>query len=294
MRAAGVELGHDRITTVGVDQDGQVIARAKTEVLTGDFAALVGQSVADAVSGGTQALGITIPFHADAVPENVLSAVRDAAGIAPVAVHAGHALVLAEAWSGAARGSRNVISFSIGEHVIAGIVVNGALLTGANGHAGSVAWLALNPVEREDYRRRGGLEAEVAAAGIVRRLVWRIKSGDQSGVIDRVNGDMTRLTADDVLTAAREGDGVCVSVIRDTAKYVGMAIANLSTVVDPEFVVLGGTLASAGDLMLDAIRTECTRRLRPAQSDALRIVVSTLGDEAAAIGAARAAMLQHQ
>ena len=49
------------------------------------------------------------------------------------------------------------------------------------------------------------------------------------------------------------------------------------------FVVLGGTLASAGDLMLDAIRTECTRRLRPAQSDAVRIVLSTLGDEAGAI-----------
>jgi glucokinase len=157
--------------------------------------------------------------------------------------------------------------------------------------AGSVAWLALNPVERDDYRRRGGLEAEVAAAGIVRRLVWRVKSGDESRLVDRVNGDLTRITVEGILAEARAGDGVCLSVVRDTAKYAGMAVANLATVVDPECVVLGGTLASAGDLMLDAIRTECTRRLRPAQAERVRLVLSTLGDDAAALGAARAAQL---
>jgi glucokinase len=109
-----------------------------------------------------------------------------------------------------------------------------------------------------------------------------------------VNGELGRLTADDVFAAAREGDGVCLSVVRDTAKYVGMAIANVATIVDPECVVLNGTLADAGDLMLDAIRAECARRVRPAQSDRLRIVLSTLGHEAAAIGAARAALLQPQ
>jgi glucokinase len=169
------------------------------------------------------------------------------------------------------------------------VIVAGELLRGAHGYAASVAWLALNPVEREDYRRYGGLEAEIAAAGIVRRLVWRIKSGDHSGVVEQVRGDLSLITADQVFTAARGGDGVCVSVVRDTAKYVGMAISNLATILDPEAVILGGTLASSGDLMLDAIRVECSRRLRPAQSERIRIALSTLGADAAAIGAARAA-----
>ena len=72
----------------------------------------------------------------------------------------------------------------MGEHVTAGLLVDGRVWTGAHGYAGSVGWLALNPVERDDYRRYGGLEAEVAAAGIVRRLVWRIKSGDRSNVVE--------------------------------------------------------------------------------------------------------------
>ncbi len=78
-------------------------------------------------------------------------------------------------------------------------------------------------------------------------------------------------------------------MVRDTAKYIGMAVANLATILDPEIVVLGGIIASSGDLMLDPIRVECTRRLLPPQADRVRIVLSTLGDDAVAIGAALAA-----
>jgi glucokinase len=68
-----------------------------------------------------------------------------------------------------------------------------------------------------------------------------------------------------------------------------MAIANLATMLDPEAIVLGGMIAASGDLMLEAVRLECSRRLRPAQADRVRIVLSTLGADAVAIGAARAA-----
>ena len=192
-------------------------------------------------------------------------------------------------WCGAARGLENVITCGMGEHVTAGLIINGEPWHGAHGLAGAIGWLALNPVEREDYRRYGGLEAEVASAGIVRRLVWRIKSGDRSMVADQVGGDLARITAADIFHGARVGDGVCISVVRDTAKYVGMAVANLVTMLDPEVIVLGGTIAASGDLMLEAIRLECSRRLRPAQADRVRIVLSTLGPDAVAIGAARAA-----
>ena len=56
------------------------------------------------------------------------------------------------------------------------------LRVGARGRAASVAWLALNPVEREDYRKAGCLEAEPAAAGIVRRLIWPLKAGHRSRI----------------------------------------------------------------------------------------------------------------
>ena len=86
---------------------------------------------------------------------------------------------------------------------------------------------------------------------------------------------------------ARERDGVSISVVRDTAKYIGMAAANLVALVDPEVLVLGGFMASAADLLLEPVRTEIARRLSKPMADALRIEPAILGADAAAIGAAR-------
>jgi glucokinase len=203
------------------------------------------------------------------------------------AVLSGAAAAAAEAWVGAARGVQDVVFFAVGQHTTGGIVRDGLAVTGARGRAGSVAWLSLNPVEREDYRKIGCLEAEVAAVGIVRRMIWRIKAGDRSRVQDVIKDDLSAITVDHVLDAARNGDGVSISVVRDTAKYLGMAAANLVVVADPEMLVLGGIMASAADLLIEPLRAEIARRLPKPMMDALKIKTAVLGADAAAIGAAR-------
>ena len=290
----GLDLSDVIARVVVVDDDGHVLSRAELPHVGGHMPAAVLEGTRRVTAGaGTavSAMAVALPQPGDSVPTEITAALVAAAiGTAPLlAVAAGTAAALAEQWCGVARGVGNVITCAIGHHVAAGLIVNGEPWEGAHGLAASIGWLALNPVEREDYRRYGGLEAEVAAAGIVRRLVWRIKSGDHSMLADQAGGDLTRITVDQVLQGARVGDGVCISVVRDTAKYVGMAVANLATMLDPEVIVLGGILASSGDLMLEAIRTECGRRLRPAQAERVRIEISTLGADAVAIGAARAA-----
>lgn len=292
----GLDLADSTVRAVVVNDAGQVIARAEHHAGAGGLGQSVRESVrrARAAAGkDISVVGVALSSPGELPPNDVTAALADSApGLTPVPVASGTAAAIAETWCGAARGLNDVITFAIGEHVTAGLIIGGKVWTGAHGYAGSVSWLALNPVEREDYRRLGSLEAEVAAAGIVRRLVWRIKSGDRSSVVDQVGGDLGRLTAEIVFQGARNGDGVCISVMRDTAKYVGMAVSNLATVLDPEAIVLGGTLAAAGDMMLEAIRVECSRRLSPPQSERVRIVLSTLGADAVAIGAARAAALR--
>ena len=289
----GVELDEARALAIGVDDQGQVRARAQVDA-AGDLGAAAAKAVADV----RHAMPAAVP---DLI--GVAAASPESPGVASVAsqlalkfggsaatqgaVESGTAAAAAEAWVGAARGLKDVVYFAVAQHTTGGIVRDGSAITGARGHAGSVAWLSLNPVEREDYRKAGCLEAEVAAAGIVRRLIWRIKAGDRSRVQDVIKDDLSAITVDHVLSAARDGDGVAISVVRDTARYLGMAAANLVAIADPEMLVLGGIMASAGDLLIGPVRSEIARRLPKPMVDALKIESATLGADAAAIGAAR-------
>jgi glucokinase len=290
--ALGVELHDGFAAAVAVDATGAVVARA---VVTGGDMPAAALEAVDAVArtAGPGPLGVAA-IYPDSAPAAAVRAALAARYAGPFvkdgATPTGTAAAVGEAWVGAARDVRDCVYFASADHVIGGVIRDGAPVMGTRRRASAVAWLALNPVEREDYRKVGCLEAEVASSGIVRRLIWRIKAGDQSRVSDAVGGDLSKVTADHVLTCARAGDGVSISVVRDTAKYLGMAAANLVVITDPEMLVIGGIMAAAGDLLLDPVRSELTRRLPRAMMEALVVVPAALGDDAAAIGAARLAM----
>jgi glucokinase len=238
------------------------------------------------------ALGIAIRNPLEEGAAAIVSAVAAAAGgSVPRVIARGSAVALAEHWRGAAQGAQHVVALTAGDSVHSGLVVNGTPFEGAHGLAGAAAWLALNPVEREDYRRFGSLQAEIGAAGIVRRLVWRIKSGDRSRVLDMAGGDLAAINVQHIFDAARNGDGVSISVVRDTARYVGMAVANLVAITDPQVVVLGGLIAEAGDQLLQPSQAEALRRLPKSMADSLTVSAALLGDDGGPLGAARAAMM---
>jgi len=284
----GVDLSDVIARLAVVDGAGKVIERG---IVAPNRDAAIRDAAKKALHGAGKrvgAVGVALPAATDHVADDMASALANATAAAtPIrALAAGPAAAVAEYHAGAAVGVKQLITFSIAEHVTAGVLIDGKPWRGAHGLASSVGWLALNPVEREDYRRYGGLEAEVASAGIVRRFVWRIKSGDRSTISDGVKGDFSKITAGDILQGARTGDGVSISVMRDTAKYIGMAVANIASMFDPETIVLGGIIASSGDIMLEAIKHELSRRLMPQQLEQVNVVLSSLGDDAVAIGAA--------
>jgi len=291
----GLDLSNGHARAVVVDEHARVRGRGDQASAGGHLA----EAAQAAMRGALADAGGPVTRYAVAVPHPGDGLAADMEGThhgllpkapAPAIVSAGVATVVAEQWCGAAKGLPNVVALTSGEHVTGGIIIDGRVWAGTHGLAGALGWLSQNPVEREDYRRLGGLEAEVSSGGIVRRFVWRIKSGDHSGILQPLQGDLTRVTIDQVIQGARAGDGLCVSVIRDAAKYIGMAVANVAAILDPQIIVLGGLIATSGDLLLEPIRLECSRRLSPAQTDSVEVALSPLGLEAAAIGAARLAL----
>ena len=282
MHLLGLDIAARHVTGVVIDGDGAVVRRARV-----NGPGTVARDVAGELIAGLtiDAFGVSIDKAAEAV---TLPSVPDA----PPAVSCtpGIAAITAEVWVGAARGARHAVCLKIGERVFAGIFIDGRPWPGAHGLAGSAAWLALNPVERQDYRKYGSLAAEVSSEGIARRLSWRIQAGDESVVLERA-GDLESITAAQVFDGARTGDGVSVSVVRDTARYIGMALANLTSCIDPEVIVLSGDAATAADLFLEPVRQDYIRRIPPAMIDQVRFAISPLADDGVAIGAARVAAL---
>ncbi|HUK33284.1 MAG TPA: ROK family protein [Vicinamibacterales bacterium] len=291
----GVEIRDGSVFAAAVDDEGRVATSAAVE--SGGDAAAAALAALERVSSGasgSSALGIAASSVDLPLTSRVVDAIRSRHADRfrqQSVIGCGTAAALAESWVGAARGFADVVYFGVEAHAHAGIVRDGRPSIGAHGQEPNVGWLALNPVEREDYRKSGCLNSEVAAVGIVRRLVWRIKAGDRSRVQDQVGSDLAAITHDLVLEAARARDGVSISVVRDTAKYLGMAAANLVVMTDPAMLVLGGIMASAADLLLEPIVWELGRRLPGPMMDALKIATATLGPEAVVIGAARSAQL---
>lgn len=273
----GIDVWEAGGQAVVVDRDGAVVRRATF-------------GMDAAIDGGCFAGVDAVGWSYDTLPAGAANALGIAVNAPEIRCSPGDAAVVAEAWIGAARGARHVVCLTIGRRVLAGILLDGAPWRGANGRAGAAAWLALNPVERQDYRKFGSLAAEVSDKGIARRLAWRVQAGDESAVAGEA-GDLETLTAAKVFDGARAGDGVAISVVRDTAKYVGMALANLAVTVDPEILVVGGDVAHASDLLLEPVRQEFGRRVPPAMAGHTRIEFSPLADDGIAIGAARLAML---
>jgi glucokinase len=275
MLSLGLDLSETPRAVV-TDTQGKVVAEG------------VGAQPSDAVHDAMRAhtpeiAGIASPIEAADV---ALSGVRVVTRCTP-----GAAAVAAEQWIGAAKDARHAVCLHIGETVFAGLLLDGKPWMGAHNRAGAAAWLALNPVERQDYRKLGSLAAEVSSKGIARRLSWRVQAGDRSRVLETA-GSLDAITGQHVFDGARGGDGVAISVVRDTAKYIGMAVATLAAALDPEVIIVSGTVAAA-DLMLEPVRQECARRLPPDAMNDFHVEFSALGPDAIAIGAARLAMLAH-
>lgn len=274
--AIGLDVSDRHLIAVMTDESGGVSKQASGA--HADMATLLKKV------GGTARTPVGVAVD----PADAAAVEKLFAGTRPFVCSPGAAAVAAEHWIGGAQGTDDAICLWVGERVFAGIMLGGRPRAGVHGLAGSAAWLALNPVERQDYRKLGSLAAEVSSHGIARRLSWRIQAGDHSAVLDRA-GSLEAITAAHVFDGARSGDGVAISVVRESAKYLGMAIANLACTVDPEVVVLAGEAAAAGDLLMEPTTQECARRLPPGMRPTFRLELSTLGPLAVAIGAARMA-----
>lgn len=180
------------------------------------------------------------------------------------------AFTLAEGRAGAGRGSSVVACLTLGTGIGGGIMIAGRLHTGATGIAGEIAHQTVLP-----NGPRCGCGNRGCAEAMARSDVLATMAGKE--------------TVTEVFEGVRAGDPGCIAAVETAAEYLGIALANVFTVVGPERIVIGGGIATAGDLILDPMRVATRRRAPLLPPEAIRIVPAALGSVAGAVGAALAA-----
>jgi|YNPNPStandDraft_1061719.scaffolds.fasta_scaffold02675_3 glucokinase-like ROK family protein len=200
---------------------------------------------------------------------------------------------LAELWYGAGRGLQELIYISIGTGIAAGIVHRGELYVGANSSAGELGHVTVLPDGPLcPCGNRGCLQQLAAGPAIANRARERLRAGGAS-LLQALSAHYPELiTAQMVFQAAEQGDTLAQEIIEETATYLGIAIANLINLFNPELIILGGPVGRAGHVLIEPLQAEVRRRAMTHPLSAVRIVTSALKADAGAIGAA-VLVLQH-
>ncbi|MET9882801.1 ROK family transcriptional regulator [Streptomyces sp. NPDC006430] len=172
---------------------------------------------------------------------------------------------------GSGRGVKDLAYIKVASGVGAGLVINGQIYRGPGGTAGEIGHITLDesgPVCR--CGNRGCLETFAAARYVL-------------PLLQSTHGP--ELTMERVVELAREGDPGCRRVIADVGRHVGSGVANLCNVLNPSRVVLGGSLAEAGELVLAPIRESVGRYAIPSAARQLSVLTGSLGGRAEVLGA---------
>lgn len=188
---------------------------------------------------------------------------------------------LGEMWRGAGTGCSNLIMVTLGTGVGGGIVMDGRLISGANGGAGEIGELVAEyEVLSDGSILPRNLEYYASATGIVRLAEKKLTTNTR--VTGLVPGNVT---AKAVFDSAKQGDAVAEEVLSDVARYLGKALTDLAVVLDPEVLVIGGGVSKAGDILLRYVE-KCSH-IR-----SCKLVLASLGNDAGIYGAARFALSQ--
>ncbi len=197
------------------------------------------------------------------------------------------AMAMGEKWYGLGRGVENFICINLGYGIGAAIVIDGELYSGSSGTSGEFGHMTLERNGPQcDCGNYGCLEALASANAITKKARFFLDKGEKSAILDIVKGNMEAVEAKTVFDAAKLGDSLALEIIHEATEYIGVAIASIINFADPDLIVLEGGMSRAGDILMDNICKVISRRQMRYAGRKARVVISELGGDAAAIGAA--------
>ena len=178
-----------------------------------------------------------------------------------------NAAVVAEYRHGAGRGSARLLGVTVGTGLGGGVIIDGKLLRYTGECAGDLGHIIVDHKGRLcTCGARGCLEAMVNSAALS----------------ERAGGRAVR----EIITSAREGDQLAMTALAETGWWLGLGLASLSPIFSPDRIVVGGGIAAAGDLILEATRASYRTHARPEFREKTQVVGSSFEGWEGIVGAA--------
>jgi glucokinase len=204
-----------------------------------------------------------------------------------------NAAILAEHRFGAARGARNAVMLTIGTGIGGGLVIGGEVYRGSSGAAAELGHVVIDedgPACQGNCPNRGCVEVFASGTAIARDGLAAAEGAPDSG-LGRAVARGVALDGKEVTDAALAGDPVAIRVLNKAGTRLGVALASLANILEPDVIVIGGGVSRAGELLLEPARAElATRALLP--MNGTPVAAAELGPDAGMIGAATMALLE--
>ena len=251
-------------------------------------AAGVGIPSAVDFSTGTAKSGVNVPLQG--VPLRNLLTRR--VGLPVFVDNDANVAALAEAHEGGRLATRNLVMFTVGTGVGGGLVLEGRLFRGATGAGAEMGHIVVGldlrdgaPPASERFPQPGSLEA-LASGTALDELAAERAQANPGGALGRVAVSGEEVTGVHVVGLAREGDEEACDLLRIVGERLGVGIASAINLFDPDEVVVGGGVATAGDLLVDPARRVAQGYVLTGVGERTRIRLARHGVRAGVYGAA--------
>ena len=311
----GIDLGGTKILTAVADTQGKMLSRdhSITPAIEGQKAVVksvlesVGRALnqahvaaADLAAIGLGAPGLSNPetgilFTSPNLPGWKDVPLRDIIekelGKKAFLINDANAAAVGELHFGAGRGARNFIYITVSTGIGGGIIINGKVYSGSAGTAGEVGHMVIDdegPVC--NCGNRGCWETLASGTALAREARHRIKAGANTSILKYADGNIDKINAEAIHEAAQAGDKLANELIARTAYYLGIGLANLINIFNPEVIVIGGGLSNIGDMLLKPAFKEAGRRAFKQAYQSVRFARAELGRNSGALGAATFAL----
>ena len=308
-RAIGIDIGGTKIAAGVVAEDGRILQRVRVPTPPDDelatlaaLHAVVDELLArdprvEAIGVGAAGLVERPGANARWAPHNTYRRLElrrllhERTGLPTSVDNDANAAAWAEARFGAGAVSDDLVVVNVGTGIGGGLVLDGRLYHGEHGFAGELGHLIVDPDgDRCDCGNRGCLEA-MASGSTLGRLGREAAAADPGGRLAALAGGPHLVTGEVVFAAAAEGDKAALALFERVGHWLGVGIASLVTIFDPDLVVVGGGVAATGDLLLAPARASFERYVHARdQRDLPPVVPARLGADAGLVGAATLAL----